>query len=68
MGFTLILATLDGLDMGLLKDVVGEDDCDDDDDCDEEMSLIEYLLCVLHLLKSGNDWMRRISLRNSLDF
>ncbi|GKF88004.1 hypothetical protein Tco_0258881, partial [Tanacetum coccineum] len=30
MGFTLILATLDGLDVGLLGDVVGEDDCDDD--------------------------------------
>ncbi|GJS68923.1 hypothetical protein Tco_0683488 [Tanacetum coccineum] len=30
MGFTLILATLDGLDIGLLGDVIGEDDCDDD--------------------------------------
>ncbi|GJW27135.1 hypothetical protein Tco_0040946 [Tanacetum coccineum] len=30
MGFTLILATIDGLDMGLLGDVIGEDDCDDD--------------------------------------
>nr|GEZ37395.1 retrovirus-related Pol polyprotein from transposon TNT 1-94 [Tanacetum cinerariifolium] len=30
MGFTLILATLDGLDVGLLGDVNGEDDCDDD--------------------------------------
>ncbi|GJZ46058.1 hypothetical protein Tco_0593654 [Tanacetum coccineum] len=30
MGFTLILATLDGLDVGLLGDVIGEDDCDDD--------------------------------------
>ncbi|GJS20292.1 hypothetical protein Tco_0448924 [Tanacetum coccineum] len=43
MGFTLILATLDGLDVGLLEDVIGEDDCDDDcddDDCDEEMSLV----------------------------
>ncbi|GJW04858.1 hypothetical protein Tco_1563714 [Tanacetum coccineum] len=30
MGFTLILATLDGLDMGLLGDIIGEDDCDDD--------------------------------------
>ncbi|GJV98399.1 hypothetical protein Tco_1553651 [Tanacetum coccineum] len=29
-GFTLILATLDGLDVGLLGDVIGEDDCDDD--------------------------------------
>ncbi|GJW82372.1 hypothetical protein Tco_0146347 [Tanacetum coccineum] len=29
MSFTFILATLDGLDMGLL-DVIGEDDCDDD--------------------------------------
>ncbi|GJX82601.1 putative reverse transcriptase domain-containing protein [Tanacetum coccineum] len=38
MGFTLILATFDGLDVGLLEDVIGEDDCDDDD-CDEEMSL-----------------------------
>ncbi|GJV39046.1 hypothetical protein Tco_1417486 [Tanacetum coccineum] len=39
MGFTLILATFDGLDMGLLKGVIGEDDCDDDD-CDKEMSLV----------------------------
>ncbi|GJQ98100.1 putative retrotransposon ty1-copia subclass protein [Tanacetum coccineum] len=31
MGFTLILATLDGLDVGLLGDVIGEDDCDDDE-------------------------------------
>ncbi|GJX60045.1 reverse transcriptase domain-containing protein [Tanacetum coccineum] len=38
IGFTLILATFDGLDVGLLEDVIGEDDCDDDD-CDEEMSL-----------------------------
>ncbi|GJW76540.1 hypothetical protein Tco_0138222 [Tanacetum coccineum] len=30
MGFTLILAILDGLDVGLLEDVIGEDDCDDD--------------------------------------
>nr|GEU60623.1 hypothetical protein [Tanacetum cinerariifolium] len=30
MGLTLILATLDGLDVGLLGDVIGEDDCDDD--------------------------------------
>ncbi|GJX87626.1 retrotransposon protein, putative, ty1-copia subclass [Tanacetum coccineum] len=30
MGFTLILATLDGLDVGLLRDVIGEDDCDDE--------------------------------------
>ncbi|GJW82019.1 hypothetical protein Tco_0145994 [Tanacetum coccineum] len=30
MGFTLILATLDGLDVCLLRDVIGEDDCDDD--------------------------------------
>ncbi|GKD16194.1 hypothetical protein Tco_1205352 [Tanacetum coccineum] len=30
MGFTLIFATLDGLDVGLLGDVIGEDDCDDD--------------------------------------
>ncbi|GJS01513.1 hypothetical protein Tco_0318021 [Tanacetum coccineum] len=30
MGFTLILATLDGLDIGLLGDVIGEDDCDND--------------------------------------
>ncbi|GJX98316.1 hypothetical protein Tco_0355335, partial [Tanacetum coccineum] len=30
MGFTFILATLDGLDVGLLGDVIGEDDCDDD--------------------------------------
>ncbi|GJT13716.1 hypothetical protein Tco_0860758 [Tanacetum coccineum] len=30
MGFTLILATLDGLDVGLLGDVIGEDDCDED--------------------------------------
>ncbi|GJU75077.1 putative reverse transcriptase domain-containing protein [Tanacetum coccineum] len=27
MGFTFILATLDGLDVGLLGDVIGEDDC-----------------------------------------
>ncbi|GKB14214.1 hypothetical protein Tco_0848137 [Tanacetum coccineum] len=31
MGFTLILATLDSLDVGLLGDVIGEDDCDDDE-------------------------------------
>ncbi|GKG16676.1 hypothetical protein Tco_0361633, partial [Tanacetum coccineum] len=31
MGFTLILATLDGLDVGLLGDVIGEDDCDEDE-------------------------------------
>ncbi|GKC09864.1 hypothetical protein Tco_1001474, partial [Tanacetum coccineum] len=30
MGFILILATLDSLDVGLLGDVIGEDDCDDD--------------------------------------
>nr|GEW66847.1 retrovirus-related Pol polyprotein from transposon TNT 1-94 [Tanacetum cinerariifolium] len=30
MGLTLILATFDGLDVGLLGDVIGEDDCDDD--------------------------------------
>nr|GEV56164.1 stress-response A/B barrel domain-containing protein UP3-like [Tanacetum cinerariifolium] len=30
MGFTLILATLNGLDVGLLGDVIGEDDCNDD--------------------------------------
>ncbi|GJV04009.1 hypothetical protein Tco_1337578 [Tanacetum coccineum] len=30
VGFTLILATLDGLDMGLLGGVISEDDCDDD--------------------------------------
>nr|GEY41001.1 hypothetical protein [Tanacetum cinerariifolium] len=30
MGLTLILATLDGLDVGLLGDVIDEDDCDDD--------------------------------------
>ncbi|GJT51910.1 putative reverse transcriptase domain-containing protein [Tanacetum coccineum] len=28
-GFTLILATLDGLDVSLLGDVIGEDDCDE---------------------------------------
>ncbi|GJR45715.1 hypothetical protein Tco_1313818 [Tanacetum coccineum] len=39
MGFTLILATLDGLGVGLLEDVIGKDNCDDDD-CDEEMSLV----------------------------
>ncbi|GJU04810.1 hypothetical protein Tco_1121240 [Tanacetum coccineum] len=43
MGFTLILATFDGLDVGLLEDVIGEDDCDDDD-CDEEMSLVRMLV------------------------
>ncbi|GJV85241.1 hypothetical protein Tco_1525139 [Tanacetum coccineum] len=31
MGFTLILATFDGLDVGLLGDVIGGDDCDDDE-------------------------------------
>ncbi|GJX81976.1 hypothetical protein Tco_0331457 [Tanacetum coccineum] len=31
MGFTLILATIDGLDVGLLGDVIGEDDCDEDE-------------------------------------
>nr|GEU33367.1 putative reverse transcriptase domain-containing protein [Tanacetum cinerariifolium] len=31
MGLTLILATLDGLNVGLLGDVIGKDDCDDDD-------------------------------------
>nr|GEX50876.1 hypothetical protein [Tanacetum cinerariifolium] len=30
IGPTLILATFDGLDVGLLGDVIGEDDCDDD--------------------------------------
>nr|GEY32859.1 hypothetical protein [Tanacetum cinerariifolium] len=30
MGLTLILAILDGLNVGLLGDVIGEDDCDDD--------------------------------------
>nr|GEV35849.1 reverse transcriptase domain-containing protein [Tanacetum cinerariifolium] len=30
IGFTLILATLDGLDVCLLRDVIGEDDYDDD--------------------------------------
>ncbi|GJY92309.1 MAK10-like protein [Tanacetum coccineum] len=30
MGFKLILATLDGLDVGLLGDIIGENDCDDD--------------------------------------
>ncbi|GKG35659.1 hypothetical protein Tco_0440813 [Tanacetum coccineum] len=29
MGFTLILATLDGLDVCLLGDVIGADDCDE---------------------------------------
>ncbi|GKE39659.1 hypothetical protein Tco_1463064 [Tanacetum coccineum] len=43
MGFTLILATFDGLDVGLLEDVIGEDDCDDDD-CNEEMSLVRILV------------------------
>ncbi|GJW17534.1 hypothetical protein Tco_0024970 [Tanacetum coccineum] len=32
MGFTLILATLDGLDVCLLGDVIGEDDGDEDDE------------------------------------
>ncbi|GJR88806.1 hypothetical protein Tco_0212817 [Tanacetum coccineum] len=31
MAFTLILATLDGLDVGLLRDVIGGDDCDNDE-------------------------------------
>ncbi|GJV80351.1 hypothetical protein Tco_1516221 [Tanacetum coccineum] len=39
----LILATFDGLDVGLLEDVVGEDDCDDDD-CDKDMSLVRMLV------------------------
>ncbi|GKE16396.1 hypothetical protein Tco_1423973 [Tanacetum coccineum] len=43
MGFTLILATFDGLDVGLLENVIGEDDCDDDN-CDEEMSLVRMLV------------------------
>ncbi|GJR66426.1 mycolic acid cyclopropane synthase [Tanacetum coccineum] len=43
MGFTLILATFDGLDVGLLEDVIGENDCNDDD-CDEEMSLVRMLV------------------------
>nr|GEY21115.1 retrotransposon protein, putative, Ty3-gypsy subclass [Tanacetum cinerariifolium] len=30
IGLTLILATFDGLDVGLLGDVIGEDDCDND--------------------------------------
>nr|GEW37887.1 hypothetical protein [Tanacetum cinerariifolium] len=30
IGLTLILATLDGLDVGLLGDVIGKDGCDDD--------------------------------------
>ncbi|GJZ16449.1 hypothetical protein Tco_0552126, partial [Tanacetum coccineum] len=30
MGFTLILVTLEGLDVDLLGDIIGEDDCDDD--------------------------------------
>nr|GEZ46111.1 hypothetical protein [Tanacetum cinerariifolium] len=30
MGFTLILTILDGLDVGLLRDVIGDDDCNDD--------------------------------------
>ncbi|GJX17270.1 ubiquitin carboxyl-terminal hydrolase 20-like protein [Tanacetum coccineum] len=34
-GFTLILATLNGLDVGLLLDVIGKDECDDDD-CDDD--------------------------------
>ncbi|GJW72221.1 hypothetical protein Tco_0129138 [Tanacetum coccineum] len=41
----LILATFDGLDVGLLEDVIGEDDCDDDD-CDEEMSLTDIRTCT----------------------
>ncbi|GJS26943.1 hypothetical protein Tco_0487563 [Tanacetum coccineum] len=39
----LILATFDGLDVGLLEDVIGKDDCDDDD-CDEKMSLVRMLI------------------------
>ncbi|GJR07520.1 hypothetical protein Tco_0790172 [Tanacetum coccineum] len=39
----LILATFDGLDVGLLEDFIGEDDYDDDD-CDEEMSLVRMLV------------------------
>ncbi|GKC82613.1 hypothetical protein Tco_1138330 [Tanacetum coccineum] len=72
MGFTLILATFNGLDVGMLEDVIGEDDCDDDDcdeddcdddDCDEEMSLVEYHLCVFHLPKNGNGPMKDTILR-----
>ncbi|GJR21149.1 hypothetical protein Tco_0969676 [Tanacetum coccineum] len=43
IGFILILASLDGLDVGLLEDVIGKDDYDDDD-CDEEMSLVRMLV------------------------
>ncbi|GJS39096.1 hypothetical protein Tco_0564139 [Tanacetum coccineum] len=79
MGFTLILDTLDGLDVGLLEDVIGENDFDDDD-CDEEMSLSieeDEVSLVDGVLQgafgalgddSGNDLMRRISLRNSFAF
>ncbi|GKD85578.1 hypothetical protein Tco_1356732, partial [Tanacetum coccineum] len=49
--------TLNGLDMGLLGDVIGKDDCDDGD-CDAEISLVEYHLCVLHLPKKGNEQMK----------
>ncbi|GKF71228.1 hypothetical protein Tco_0207342 [Tanacetum coccineum] len=65
MGFTLILATLDALDVGLLEDVIGEDDCDDDD-CDEEMSLVRMLVDGTHAYECRDIRMRGISLRNSL--
>ncbi|GJX13949.1 hypothetical protein Tco_0205707 [Tanacetum coccineum] len=46
MGFTLILATLDGLDVGLLEDVIGEDDCDEEMSLsiEEEVSLVDGVL------------------------
>ncbi|GJU43039.1 hypothetical protein Tco_1200305 [Tanacetum coccineum] len=47
MGFTLILATLDGLDVGLLEDVIGEDDCDEEMSLsieEDEVSLVDGVL------------------------
>ncbi|GKD26774.1 hypothetical protein Tco_1232988 [Tanacetum coccineum] len=48
--FTLILATFNDLDVGLLEDVIGEDDCDDDD-CDEEMSLVRMIVMMMIVMR-----------------
>ncbi|GJV58067.1 ARID DNA-binding domain-containing protein [Tanacetum coccineum] len=54
MGFTLILATFDGLDVVWLEDVIGEDDCDDDD-YDEEMSLLLLPTVIDEDMKNKNN-------------